>query len=341
MALAFEKEQTGKRQSWANIIANIQTAATPFTSMAQKRERPKQVLHSWQVKSYAQTGHAGVVDGQDANGFDSNPRSLIQMNGQKTWRKPGVSDFADEAEIVGLSKGEMAEQIADAMVAVKWQIEKRCLSTNDCQDDNGTTLGNETRGALCYLGATAQAKYPLPVGFTTPAAQLYSSAVNAGNTVANMTEDGVFLPMARSSFIQRKGPFVMHGFLGINLKARFTGFTKYTDNVANETPIGRFNQDADMKQIVRTIDKLVLDTGEVHLHPTTFLATDAKTGADTNFTHNSGIFVDMDMVGLAYTRMPRVVKLQYQGGGQKAIVDAIFLHMMDNVLGMMAMYLNQ
>lgn len=332
MAAAFEKEQTGKRQSWANIIANIQTEATPYTSMAQKRERPKQVLHSWQVKSYAITGHAGVVDGQDANSFDSNPRSLVQMNGQKTWRKPGVSDFADEAEIVGLSKGEMAEQIADAMVAVKWQIEKRCLSTNDMQNDNGTTLGNETRGAFCYLGATNQALFPVPVGFTTPAAQLYTG------TLANFTEDGTFLPMTRSSFIQRKGPFAMHAFLGINAKAKFTGFTKYTDNVANTTPIGRFNQDADTKAVVRTIDKLVLDTGEVHLHPTTFLATNAKDGTDTAQTHNSGLFLDMDMCGLAYTRMPRVVKLPYLGGGQKAVVDAIFLHMMDNVLGMMAMY---
>lgn len=332
MAMAFEKEQVGKRQSWANIIANIQTEATPYTSMCQKRERPKQVLHSWQVKKYAVTGHAGVVDGQDANSFDSNPRYLIQMNGQKTWRKPGVSDFADEAEIVGLSKGEMAEQIADALVAVKWQIEKRCLSTNDTQNDNGTTLGNETRGAFCYLGLTTQSLYPVPAGFTTPAAQQYTG------TVANFTEDGSFLPMCRNSFIQRKGPFAMHAFLGINLKAKFTGFTKYTDNVANTTPVGRFNQDADSKMVVRTIDKLVLDTGEVHLHPSAFLATNAVDGTDSAYTHNSGIIVDMDMCGLAYTRMPRVVKLPYLGGGQKAVVDAIFLHMMDNVLGMIGMY---
>jgi hypothetical protein len=38
--------------------------------------------------------------------------------------------------------------------------------------------------------------------------------------------------------------------------------------------------------------------------------------------------------------MPRVVKLPYMGGGQKAIVDAIFLHMMDNVLGMIAINCN-
>jgi len=82
---------------------------------------------------------------------------------------------------------------------------------------------------------------------------------------------------------------------------------------------------------VRTIDKLTLDTGEVHLHPTAFLYTKASDGTDQAQTTRSGIVVDMDMCGLAYTRMPRVVKIPYLGGGQKAIVDAIFLNMMDNV----------
>lgn len=336
MALAFEKEQVGKRQSWANIIANIQTEATPYTSMAQKREKPKQVLHSWQVKNYAVSGHAGVVDGADASGFDNNPRSLVQMNGQKTWRKPGVSDFADEAEIVGLAKGEMAEQLADAMVAVKWQIEKRCLSKNDCLDDNGTTQGNETRGLLAYLDASLQKLYPIPAGFQTPAAQLIGTNTTPGS-VAGFTE-AQFLAACRSSFTQRKGPFKMDAFLGINLKARFSDFAKYSDNVANETPVGRFNQDANSKMVIRTVDKLQLDTGDVHLHATAFLATDSQKGTDTNLTTNSGVVVDMDMCGLAYTRMPRVVKIPYLGGGQKAIVDAIFLHMIDNPLGMIGIF---
>lgn len=339
MALAFEKEQSGKRQSWANIISNIMTEATPYTSMAQKRERPKQVLQTWQVKQYPQTGHSGVLDGQDANSFQSNPRSEVMMNGQKTWYKPGVSDFADEAEVVGLAKGEMAEQIADAMVAVKWQIEKRCLSKSDTASDNGSTMGNETRGVLAYLDSALQTKYPLPTGFTTPAAQLLGTNATPGS-VAGFTESA-YLKACRSSFTQRKGPFTMHAFLGIELKARFSDFAKYTDTVANETPVGRFNQDANSKMVVRTVDKLVLDTGVVHLHATSFLATDPKTGADSNLTVNSGVQLDMDMVGVAYTRMPRVVKIPYLGGGQKAIVDAIFLHMMDNVVGAIGIFNNQ
>lgn len=331
--MAFEAEQTGKRQSWANIIANIQSQATPFSSMVEKRTKPSQVLHSWQVKKYPETGHAGVLDGLDATSFDANPRKLIQCNGQKTWRKPGVSDFADEAEIVALGKGEMAEQIADALVAVKWQIEKRCLSNEDTKGDDGATVGNETRGGFSWVNATAQTLYPVPDGFRTPAAQIYSG------TLANFNE-AAFLAMCRSSYKQRKGPFKMHAFLGIDLKAAFSDFTKYVDNVTGKTAVRQFKQDANNQNFVFTVDKLVLDTGEVELHPSSFLYTDSKSGADTAYTHRSGLVVDMDMVGLAYTRMPRVVKLPYQGGGQKAVVDAIFLNMFDNVLGAMALTIN-
>lgn len=333
MSAAFEAQQVGKRQSWANIIANVESEATPYSSMIDKRTKPSQVLHSWQVKSYPVTGHRGVLDGKDADRSDSNPRKLIQMNSQKTWRLPGVSDFADEAEIVALNKGEMAEQIADAVVTVKRQIEKRCLSAEDCKDDNGTTVGNETRGAFSYINNTAQTLYPVPVDFRTPAAQIYTG------TLAGFGE-AAFLPMCRSSYKQRKGPFKMHGFLGVDLKAQFTNFSKYVDNVVNQTPIRQFNQDAASKAMIIAIDKLTLDTGEVDLHLSSYLYTDADTGADTAYTHSSGLVVDMDKAGLAYTRMPRVVKLPYKGGGQKAIVDAIFMHMMDNVLGMMAMKIN-
>lgn len=333
MAVQFEAQQIGKRQSLANVIANIEADATPYTSMVDKRERPKQVLHSWQVKSYPVTGHRGVVDGKDATDFQSNGRKLIQCNGQKTWYKPGVSDFADEAEVAGVGKGEMAEQIADAIVTVKRQTEKRCLSAEDTKDDNGTTIGNETRGGFSWINNTAQALYPVPDGFRTPAAQIYSSSL------ATFDEED-FLTMARSSFKQRKGPFKMHAFLGIDLKAAFTNFSKYTDTVANKTSVRDFRQDAADKKLIHCIDKLVLDTGEVDLMPSSYLYTDADTGADSAYTHSSGLVVDMDKCGLAYTRLPRVVKLPYAGGGQKAIVDAIFLNMMDNVLGMMAMKIN-
>lgn len=331
MPAAIETDLAGKRQSIANVVANVVSDATPFTSMQEKRERPKQVLHTWQVKSYPVTGHRGVLDNKDATNFSSNPRKEVQCRGQKTWYNPAVSDFADEAEIVGIKGGsEMAEQIADAIVAVAFQIEKRCLSNEDTGSDDGVKKGNETRGAFQWILDTAQATLPVPDGFRTPTAQIYSSTLAAFDQTA-------WEAMCASSYIQRKGPFHMHAFLGIYLKQKFTNFSQYVPNVNNTTIIGQFLQEATSKKLIKAIDQLVMDTGTMDLHVTSFLYTDPDTGADTANTHRSGIAVDMNMNGLAYTRKPRVIRKPYDGGGQKAIVDAIFLNMFDNVLGAMAM----
>lgn len=331
MPPAIEANLAGKRQSISNIVANVVSDATPFTSMQEKRERPKQVLHDWQVKSYPVTGHRGVIDNKDASNFQSNPRAEVQMRGQKTWYNPAVSDFADEDEIVGIKGGsEMAEQIADAIVAVAFQIEKRCLSNEDAYVDDGVKRGNETRGVFQYITDTPQALYPFPNGFRTPTPQIYTG------TLANFGQ-AAFETQCQSSYKQRKGPFKMHAFLGVELKAIFTNFGFYQPNVNNLTPIGQFMQEAKSKKMIKAIDNLVMDTGEVDLHITSFLYTDPDTGQDTAFTHKSGIVVDMNMTGLAYTRKPRVVRKPYDGGGQKAIVDAIFVNMFDNVLGALAM----
>jgi hypothetical protein len=331
MAGAVESDLAGKRQSIANVVANVVSDATPFTSMQEKRERPKQVLHTWQVKGYPQTGHRGVLDNKDATEFKNNARKEVQCRGQKTWYNPAVSDFADETEIAGIKGGsEMAEQIADAIVAVAFQIEKRALSNEDTKADDGVSTGNETRGAFQYILDTAQTLYPIDSAFRTPAGQIYSG------TLANFGQ-AVFEGQCQSSYKQRKGPFAMHAFLGVELKGKFTDFSQYQPNVNNMTPIGQFIQEAKSKKLIKAIDQLVMDTGTVDLHITSFLYTDASTGADSAYTHKSGIVVDMNMTGLAYTRKPRVIRKPYDGGGQKAIVDAIFLNMFDNVLGAMAM----
>ncbi len=335
MPAAIESGLAGKRQSLSNVVANVVSDATPFTSMMPKRERPKQVLHTWQVKSYPVTGHRGVLDNRPATEFKSNPRNEVQCRGQKTWYNPSVSDFADETEIAGIKGGsEIAEQIADAIVAVAFQIEKRALSNEDTKSDDGSTHGNETRGALQWILDTAQATLPVPSAFRTPTASIFSGAALSTYNQSN------FEAQAQSSFKQRKGPFAMHAFLGIELKSRFSGFTQYLPNVSNYTPVAQFVNEPESKKMIKAIDQLVLDTGTVDLHPTSFLYTDPDTGADSAYTHKSGIVVDMDMTGLAYTRKPRVIRKPYDGGGQKAIVDAIFLVMFDNVLGAMKMLIN-
>jgi hypothetical protein len=328
MAVILELNQKGKPRSLANVIRNIESEATPYTTMIRTGTRPKQALHEWQVKAYPVVGHKGVHDGVDATSFEHNPREEMSVYAQKSWWNPGVSDFAEEAEVAGLGKGEFAEQVADAIITVKRIIEKRCVSAEDTKLENGTTNPYETRGIFSWISSTAQTTKPVPSAFLTPSAQIYTG------TLAAFTE-AAFKAMAKSSYKQRKGTYSMHGFVGVDLKDKFTQMSVYIDNIANTTPIARYNKSADDRAIVRVIDKLVMDSGEVLLHLSPFLYTDANTGEDTLYTHRSGIFTDMGMCFLAYTRMPRVVNLDYKGGGKRAIVDTIFLHGVENVLGAM------
>jgi hypothetical protein len=306
----------------------VEAEATPLSSMLAKRKRPNQAIHDWQLKNYPRRAITGVVDGKDVTEHTHTARERVHAVAQKVWDNPGISDFADEAEVAGLSKGEMAEQIADSIVLVKRIIEGRCLSNEECSLDDGVNTPYETRGLGKWIQNGAQATYPVPASFRTPSAQVYSS------TLAAFTEDA-FNAMMQSAFKQRHGPATLDGFVGIELKAAISKFTRYDDTVSNKTVVRTFNQDAKDKAIISVIDRIVTDQGTVNLHPVTFLYLTEGTGEDSAYTHKSGFFVDMKMLGLAYTRMPRVRRLEDRGGGPRAIVDAIFMLMCDNPLGHM------
>lgn len=325
MAKLFEKDQVGKRESLADLISNIEPEATPATSMMAKRKEPNQVVHDWQVKAYPRRSLGGVLDGQDVTEHTHVARERVHAVAQKVWDNPGISDFADEAEVAGLSKGEMAVQIADSLVLVKRIIEGRTLSELECSLDNGVDTPNATRGLGKWIDASAQAVYPVPASFRTPSGQIYSG------TLANFNETA-FNGLMQQAFKSRKGPSRLDAFVGIQLKAEISKFSRYDDTVSNKTNVRTFNQDAANKAVITCIDRLVTDQGEVMLHPASFLFLNAD-GTDSAKTHLSGLFVDMKMLGLAYTRLPRVRRLEDRGGGPRAIVDAIFMVMCDNPLG--------
>jgi hypothetical protein len=340
---AFEQDLTGKRQSIADIIANIQTETTPFTSMIAKRTKPVNQPHSWQGEVYPDVDSKGVPDGKDVNRFDAVPRYLIQNYAQKFWRNPAVSDFSDLAEIAGATGGEMARQKAIALILLKRKIEQQCLSADDTTANAPATdpeQGYTTRGMFSWISNTAQATFPVPAPLLTPAAQIYSSTLAGFKEGTSTVGTSGFASMCASSYIQRKGPLTMDAFLGIYLKQLMSTFTTYSEQKASFDSVRQFNNGTDTKVITRTIDQLVTDTGVVRLHPSSYLRKTTTTGVDSAYTHKSGIVVDMDMVGLAYTRMPRIVPQEYKGGGPRAICDAIALLMVDNPLGLMKMEIN-
>lgn len=325
---AFETDLSGKRQSLANIIANVETTSCPYTSMLQKRSKPTNQPHTWQAEVYPDSDFDAVEDGKDVDSFDTVPRYPLTAYSQKFWRNPAVSDFADEAEIAGAQGGsEMARQKAIAMIILKRKMEACFLSAADTKVDGKKYY---TRGLFSWISSSAQTNNPVPSVVRTPAAQIYSS------TLALFTESS-FATMCASSYIQRKGPSTMDAFLGIYLKQKFTEFTSYQPTVANFTAVRQFTRPGEANKFINTIDFLKTDTGEYRLHPSSFLRKTAATGADAAGTHLSGVVVDLNMAALLYTRLPRLKELENKGGGPRAMCDAIALHQVDNPQAMMKM----
>lgn len=332
MAQVMESTQVGKRESLADLIAVADSSATPYTSMLPKRKRPDQMDHSWQMKKYRVAGHRGVIDGKDATDFKSTPRKRVHCYSQKIWDPVAVSDLAEEAKVAGV-KSELAAQVEDAFVVSSQIIERRALSNVDTSEEDAPAHGYETRGALSWLSPNAQATFPVPAEFRPGSDQIYTG------TLANFTEEDL-VSMANAAAKRRKGPATLDGFIGLDLKKKINDFTRYDDEVTDKVAIRRFNQSADDKQVITVIDRLVLDSGTIRLHPSYYLCTDPDTGEATDYTDKSAVFMDMKMAGLAYSRLPRVFPMPYLGGGHKKVVDAIFLHQIDNPMGMFSALIN-
>lgn len=333
MATQLESNQVGVRESLADLIAVVDSDATPYTSMLEKRKKPINVIHDWQVKAYPPMSHSGVPDNKDASNFSSNPRQRLHGVSQKVWNLPSVSDFAEEVEVAGAPQGEMAEQVADGLIILARAKESRFLSNNDCALESQPGTANETRGAFQWLSPNAQSLYPIPAAFRPSAAQLYSG------TLANFSE-AALIALAQAAYKNRKKKIKLAGVCGVGLKNQISTFSKYDTLSNTSAPIRRFNQDAEDKQMISVIDRVVLDTCEIDLFISSFLYTNAADGTSSAYSDSSGVFLDMNMVALHYMRLPRVKPLPYLGGGYRAIVDSIVLHVVDNPLGMFSAAIN-
>ncbi len=333
-----EAAQVAKVEQWEEVLAIIESDACPYTTKLKKLKKPGGFEVNWQAMKYPEVGHRGVLDNKPATDFNSQSPVVLKTIAQKVWWNPGISEFADLTEIHGPS-GEWSRQIKTAMVTTKRMIEKRLLSNVDCArqsaSGDGAQTPNETRGAFQFFDDSggSNATYRIDAQFRTPAASRYEGALSG------LTEK-VFLAKCRSAYKQRKGAHHLDGFVGIDLKAVFTDFANYVEQLASKTPTRLFNQEMASKELTNTVDRLVLDTGTVDLHPSSFLWTDADTGADSDYTHRSGFFCDMEMNGIAFTRAPRLKELEYDGSGKRAICDAIFYHMVENPLGAVAIEAN-
>ncbi len=331
MAIAYEVDIKNKPRDMEKVLQRLNSDKTPFASMLPAEKKLVSMKSEVTVKAYTRKGHSGVHDLEDASSFNTNLGDTLATYAQKEWYNVGVSDLTDATESATAKvMEELGVQIDEAYVILKQAIEARALSDGESAVEDKTTTPYRTRGFMKWASATAQTHEPVPAAYRPAAAQIYSG------TLANFTEAQLGL-MVQALFKSTRGQAQeLDAFLGIELKGKFSEFTR-TQPVATGYEGTRRYQAGDEKVICNVVERVVLDGATIDLHATPNLLLDANTGADTAGTHKSGLVVDFNMLSLGYVRSPNHKMLPELGGGKKAIVDAIFQLRCKNPLGLMAM----
>ena len=123
MAGLVERSQSLKREDLADLLVEIDRAATPFTSMARKGSAPKNSLIEWGLDAYPAPRTTPVVDDADVSSYEnlSSDRQKGQTYCQIFQRAPKVSRLANlTSDVSGVGfKQEMSRSIAKSLTMLK------------------------------------------------------------------------------------------------------------------------------------------------------------------------------------------------------------------------------
>ena len=340
MALLLEKGyngvQSGGREDLSNLIANVDSRSTPFTSMARKGTKPGNALMSWQMDKMEDPGVSGYVDGTDVSmvtggsgvgqGEAASAKNVLFVNPAKNRvlasnyvqmfrRTFRISSLANEIQIVAGVKSELANGIAKKLVELKRDMEMTFLNDGDAQADNGGVTPYLTKALGSFLdadGQTGTCPQRVDSGF-------YTTAIESTATTANLTEGGVQDVLKK--LFEATGTIRDYDLLlGTTLKRAFTNFTQSSPAAsANDlhSPIKTFTQDASARTFINAIDVFEGDFGRLKLHPSTFIA---RAGT---IVQTVGYVIPFDQAEIRYGKLPQIKELTDNGGGPARLIEAV------------------
>lgn len=308
---------SGLREDLSDVISVVDAKNTPFISTARKgSDITNANVYSFQADKYNDPSFDGVLSNSDVTTFDdpSKNRALLSARAQKYRRTVMVDDFSQHAsDVAGIGRKKLlADGIAKSMVEIKRDMESSFCSSRESQAQAGADP-YRTRGLFKWVDSAAQTDLPVPADYRTPTGSIKTDAV------ADVTEAKV-QELLQSVYSQSGQVDEMVLLCGPALKRRFTEFTRFTTGAAGAgLSIRTFNQSADSKRIVSAITFFEGDFGSLRLVNSLFLRKDASATAQ----EGSGLVLDMDKCEIRFARRPRMVELEDQGGGPRALIDAI------------------
>jgi len=311
-----EPNQVGKREMLADFISIADAKEKPLLAMLPKSRNLTNMLMQWQADAYASPQLTGIADGKDVGEFENAAanRALIKNYCQKVRRTAMVGDIAENvSDVAGAKAGELARALDKKLEELSRDIEYVLGSDSDAQEETSTATPYLTRGLGAWIKATAGTTLPVPTAFLTPSASIDSTAM------ASLTQ-ALFKGVLKSIFTQHGKSQNLTLVCGTALKEAITGFTQFQGSSTNTYgTIRAYNAKLDGGKITDSVTAFEGDFNTVLLHPSLLLG-----GNTSNASTRRGYVLAMDMLELRWNRMPRVKPLQDEGGGPRALVDAIF-----------------
>lgn len=335
MAQVVEINQVGKREDLRDFISIIDMKDKPLLGMLPKLPDQKNMLVNWQADAYATPISTGVADGLDVESFENAAanRGLVQNYGQKFRRTAMVGDLAENVSTVaGAAAGEMARSLDKKLEEISRDIEFAFGSDQDAQLETNSTTPYKTKGLGVWATTTGGSVLTVPAAFRTPSTNIITGGATLvegdGQTATS------FRGILDSIYRQYGKREDLDCVCGPTIKARVSQFTASQPASANTySALRAYTADLNAGKVTTNITVYEGDFNTVRITPSLLLAGSSAgaqpTAADLG---NRAYIFPRQLLGMAYNRPPRIRQLPDQGGGPRALVDAICCLVVKNPL---------
>ena len=270
------------KQRVVDGVFNLNSKETPFLSQLKDGGRTANILCTNTVDEYGEEQFDGVMEGADVTAFDKEVREKVQAYCQILRTSWGITDLADVTGIEHMP-AEKGTQRMKALIRLKRKMAFAAAGVQDTRLQSGQATSYRMRGAFSWLDPAAQGVLPVPAGYR-PASQF------AG--VLDDWKPSELEALLAAASEQISEPVVLQGHVGIALKGRMSTWGQ-RDEEASSGELARqvYNLDGAKKELLQVVDRFVFDAGTVFTIPNFNLARNIESGAATDYTSRSGIFV--------------------------------------------------
>lgn len=250
------------REDLSDAFLQSDVRKTPVTSRVKKGEQLRNfALYSWAIEKMDGRRVAGIPEGIDVPGFESDQQFQMFNRGQKFWRTPMVTTEANEVNVAPADFGKYVKQVSKKTKEQQRDVEVRYLDDQVSSTDNGT-VGAQFYGMGAVIndgvkiGSSGAAitftdsQTAIPSQFRTPGAQIYVGNLSTGGAFDASTWTPVFLEESLLSMLQSRydnlGDSTELTMYADSILKRYMSrlFGKYKQNVQGYTAIVRSEQEA-------------------------------------------------------------------------------------------------